>query len=58
MSNVSLVGKEEDETKEDEEEKEEGATVKIQRLRQRENGLKVVQNIEFERIYSWVIYFF
>jgi hypothetical protein len=38
MSNVSLVGKEEDETKEDEEEKEEGATVKIQRLRQRENG--------------------
>ena len=58
MSNVSLVGKEEDETKEDEEEKEEGATVKIQRLRQRENGLKVVQNIDFERIYSWVIYFF
>jgi hypothetical protein len=37
MSNVSLVGKEEDETKEDEEEKEEGATVKIQRLRQRDN---------------------
>ena len=36
MSNVSLVGKEEDETKEDEEEKE-GATVKIQRLRQRDN---------------------
>ena len=58
MSNVSLVGKEEDETKEDEEEKEEGATVKIQRLRQRENGLKVVQNIDFERIYSWIIYFF
>ncbi len=58
MSNVSLVGKEEDGTKEVEEEKEEGATVKIQRLRHRENGLKVVQNIEFERIYSWVIYFF
>ena len=37
MSNVCLVGKEEDETKENEEEKEEGATVKIQRLRRRDN---------------------
>ena len=37
MSNVSLVGKEEDKTKEDEEEKERGATMKIQRLRQRDN---------------------
>ena len=60
MSNVSLVGKEEDKTKEDEEEKE-GATVKIQMLRQRDNRErmeKIVQNIESERIYSWVIYFF
>ena len=37
MSNVSLVGREEDQTKEDEEKKEEGATVKIQRLRRRDN---------------------
>ena len=36
MSNVSLVGKEEDKTKEDEEEKE-GAIVKIQMLRRRDN---------------------
>jgi hypothetical protein len=60
MSNVSLVGKEEDKTKEDEEEKE-GATVKIQMLRRRDNRErmeKVVQNTESERIYSWVIYFF
>ena len=60
MSNVSLVGKEEDKTKEDEEEKE-GATVKIQMLGRRDNRErmeKVVQNTESERIYSWVIYFF
>uniref|UniRef100_A0A2N9I5K9 Reverse transcriptase Ty1/copia-type domain-containing protein n=1 Tax=Fagus sylvatica TaxID=28930 RepID=A0A2N9I5K9_FAGSY len=41
MSNVSLVGKEEEETKEDEEEKEEGATVKIQRLRRRDNRERI-----------------
>jgi hypothetical protein len=36
MSNVSLVSKEEDKTKEDEEEKG-GATMKIQSLRRRDN---------------------
>jgi hypothetical protein len=45
MSNVSLVGKEEDKTKEDEEEKE-GAIVKIQMLR---DNIGVI--IRYSRVY-------